>query len=182
MSKRTPGLPRRPREYWATPFVAVRPIVPFVPPSARWIEPCAGDGAIVRHMARLMPSAPCVGAYDIEPQSAEVRRADALTLEMRPDLYITNPPWPRAGSGGEPVLGLIKHLAVLAPTWMLLPWDFAANIYFGEVSRISQIAIPIGRVSWMGNGSGGKDNAGWFLFDGRAIGDGPRMIARSRSK
>lgn len=28
---------------------------------------------------------------------------------------------------------IVKHLAAIAPTWALLPWDFAANVYFGEV-------------------------------------------------
>lgn len=167
MSKRTPGLPRRPRGFWPTPLDAVRPLIPFLPPTAEWIEPCAGDGALLRHLGHLWPGGRCILASDIEPHAEGISRADALHLKTRPDLYITNPPWPEGGKRGDPALGIIVHLMRLAPSWMLLPWDFAANVYFREVSAACVEVVPIGRVSWLGNGQGGKDNAAWFLFDAR---------------
>lgn len=168
MSKRTPGLPQRPRGFWPTPLDAVRPLIPHLPlAGCQWIEPCAGNGALLRHLTMLWPSGRCILACDLEPQAEGISQADALHLKSRPGLYITNPPWPVGGKRGDPALSIIVHLMHLAPAWMLLPWDFAANAYFSEVRDHCVKVVPIGRVSWLGNGQGGKDNAAWYLFDGR---------------
>ena len=165
MSKRTPGLPQRPRGFWPTPIDAVRPLIPFLPDEADYVEPCAGAGDLIRHLGHLWPGGRLCGAYDLVPQAAGIEEADALSLELRPDRYITNPPWPVGGKRGDPALGIIKHLMRLAPTWVLLPWDFMANAYYAEVSRFCVQVVPLGRVSWLGNGQGGKDNACWAEFD-----------------
>lgn len=165
MSKRTPGLPQRPRGFWPTPIDAVRPLIRFLPAEADWIEPCAGAGDLIRHLSQLWPAGRLRGAYDLVPQAEGIEEADALSLDLRPDLFITNPPWPVGGKRGDPALSIIKHLAWLAPTWVLLPWDFAANVYHAEVSRFCVQIVPIGRVSWLGNGQGGMDNACWAEFD-----------------
>lgn len=183
MSKRTPGLPRRPNEFWATPRAAVAPLVPHLPThECTWIEPCAGAGDIVRHLKDLWLHGRCIVACDIAPRVDSVLQYDALNLCYRPGLYITNPPWPRQGQRGEPVIGMAMHLSSLAPTWLLLPWDFAANAYFAEVAPICRAILPIGRVSWMGNGAPGKDNAAWYLFHSAIPGAGPRVLARGGSK
>lgn len=178
MSKRTPGLPRRPREFWPTPYDAVRPLIGYLPAEADWIEPCAGAGDLIRHLRLLWPGGNLVHACDLMPRAEGVVRGNALRLEARPGLYITNPPWPVTGAKGDPALGIIRHLAALAPTWALLPWDFMANAYFAEVARACVMVVPIGRVSWLNNGQGGKDNACWAKFD--AAHDGPtRLLARA---
>ena len=46
MSKRTPGLPQRPRGFWPTPRPAVVPLIPYLPSQADYGEPCAGDGVL----------------------------------------------------------------------------------------------------------------------------------------
>lgn len=179
MSKRTPGLPKRPRGFWPTPLDPVRPLIPFLPKRfCSWVEPCAGDGALVRHLHQLWPHGDCVLASDLEPQALGISRLDARELTVRPSLFITNPPWPVGGKRGDPALSIIVHLMHLAPSWMLLPWDFGANAYFGEVRNACVRIVPIGRVSWMGNGQGGMDNAAWYLFDGRHKA-GPRLHARA---
>lgn len=178
MSKRTPGMPRRPRGFWETPIEAVHPLLGYLPPAALWIEPCAGAGALVRHLAQLWPGGRLAGAYDLEPQAPGIVQADALTLDQRPDLFITNPPWPVGGMRGDPALGIITRLCGLAPAWMLLPWDFAANVYFAELSPACVQIVPIGRVSWLGNGQGGMDNAAWYLFDRRNA--APTMLRARR--
>lgn len=178
MSKRTPGLPQRPRGFWATPYEAVVPLVPHLPPEAYWMEPCAGAGHLIRHLGALWPAGRMVGAFDLVPQAEGIAEADALHLEHRPDLYITNPPWPVGGKRGDPALSIIVHLMHLAPCWMLLPWDFGANGYFREVRDACVRVLPIGRVSWLGNGQGGMDNAAWYLFDARHQ-SGPVIEARA---
>lgn len=177
MGKRSPGLPQRPRGFWPTPFEAVKPLVPYLPPVADWIEPCAGAGDLIRHLSALWPLGRCRAAYDLVPQAEGIEQGDARALDHRPDLFITNPPWPVTGKRGDPAMSIIVHLMGLAPCWMLLPWDFAANAYFREVRASCVDVVPIGRVSWLGNGQGGKDNAAWYLFNAshRA---GPRLHAR----
>lgn len=179
MSKRTPGLPRRENEFWATPIEAVRPLVPHLPVAGcTWVEPCAGAGDLVRALSSLWPTGEVSGAYDIAPGDDAVQAGNALDLTCRPGLFITNPPWPRPGQRGEPVISLARHLGSLAPTWLLLPWDFAANHYFSTLAPICHAILPIGRVSWMGNSQPGKDNAAWYLFSGSVISAGPRLLPR----
>ena len=167
MSKRAPGLPQRPRGFWPTPREAVAPLTQYLPPAALYAEPCAGDGELIKHLADLWPGGKLLWASDIEPQADGIIQADALTLDassVRPEVFITNPPWPKIGQKGDPALSIIRHLAGIAPTWALLPWDFAANDYFGRVLDLCSDIVPIGRVSWLGNGKRGKDNCAWYHF------------------
>lgn len=170
MSKRTPGLPQRPRGFWPTPFEAVAPLIPYLPPRARYGEPCAGDGDLIRHLDDMWPAGRCVWASDLEPQRSGIRTlavADitaALTCDV--DLWVTNPPWPVGGKRGDPALSIIKHLTGIAPTWALLPWDFAANGYFRTLIAQCSDIVPVGRVKWIpGSASAGVDNCAWYRFD-----------------
>lgn len=169
MSKRTPGLPQRPRGFWQTPKDAIAPLIPFLPITARYGEPCAGDGALINGLADLWPQGRCVWASDICPSGPGMDEVDALQITPADaehvGLWITNPPWPLGGKRGDPALSIIKHLCAIAPTWALLPWDFAANEYFNRIADQCSDIFPIGRVSWMQNGKLGKDNAAWFRFD-----------------
>lgn len=182
MSKRTPGLPQRPRGFWPTPLEAVAPLVPLLPLRARYGEPCAGDGALIGHLSQLWPGGACTLASDIEPQGAGIRALDVADitpeLAVDVDLFISNPPWPKTGQRGDPAISIIRHLAEIAPVWMLLPWDFAANDYFRSVRPMCSEILPIGRVSWLGNGTPGKDNCAWFAFDAR---NRRETVVRARS-
>ncbi len=169
MSKRAPGLPQRPRGFWPTPREAVVPLVPYLPPRCRYGEPCAGDGALIGHLRDLWPGGHDIWASDIQPEAKGITTADATKIEgdhaHLVDLWITNPPWPKIGKKGDPALSIIQHLLTIAPVWALLPWDFAANDYFRALIRQCSDIVPIGRVSWLGNGTPGKDNAAWYRFD-----------------
>jgi len=94
-------------------------------------------------------------------------KRDALKLEKcNGDLFITNPPWPEPNRRGDPALAILMHLSALAPTWLLLPADFAHNVYFREVESRCQKIVSVGRVKWIpGTKHSGKDNAAWYLFD-----------------
>ena len=169
MSKRAPGLPQRPRGFWQTPREAVAPLIPYLPPMARYGEPCAGDGKLISGLTDLWAGGRCVWASDIQPEGPGIDQADALTLTAEDceyvGLWITNPPWPMGGKCGDPALSILLHLCAIAPTWALLPWDFAANGYFRRIATSCSDIVPIGRVSWMGNGTPGKDNAAGYRFD-----------------
>ncbi|TRD16945.1 hypothetical protein [Palleronia caenipelagi] len=179
MGKRS-AYPRRRLDCYDTPPEAVVPLIGHLAPGVRYWEPCAGSGAL---LTALAGHAMCVGATDIEPRSRLVRRAAAEALTARriakagPETFITNPPYPSNGSKGEPTLGLIRHLAAILPTWMLLPFDFTANQYFASVAPICAKILPIGRVSWMFNGKGGNENSAWVLFDAAHVGP-TRFFAR----
>lgn len=164
MSKRTPGLPQRPRGFWPTPRPAVVPLIPYLPPAATYAEPCAGDGSLINHLASLWEGGHCALALDLEPRGPGIEQGDARDLTFRPDLFVTNPPWPKTGQKGDPAISIIQHLAGIAPVWALLPWDFAANDYFRRVIGLCSEIVPIGRVSWLENGTPGKDNVAWFRF------------------
>ena len=168
VSKRTPGLPQRPRGFWETPREAVAPLVPYLPKQAAYGEPCAGGFKLINGLSELWPGGRMVWASDIEPQVPGIEQQDAMEITAdqagHVGLWITNPPWPMGGKRGAPALPIIAHLCAIAPVWALLPWDFAANDYFGRIAKTCSDIVPIGRVSWMGNGQHGKDNAAWFRF------------------
>lgn len=173
MSKRASQFPRKARDFYPTPPEAVEPLKAHLPRGARYWEPCCGDGALIR---ALDGHAQCVAASDIEVhvETGIARSVHGITSmqvdQALADYFITNPPWPRPGCHGEPVLGIVEHLSAMRRTWLLLPFDIAANRYFRKVSSQCVKIVPIGRVSWEQNGTAGKDNAAWFLFDARHVG------------
>lgn len=180
MSKRSPGLLRRERDFYVTPPEAVLPLVPHLPRvPTHYVEPCAGDGALIRALAQHWPWGTCSLALDLEPQADHIERGDAFEIKQTTaHLFISNTPWSSPGSKGEPAIGLALHLSSLRPTWLLLPWEFAANRYFSKIEDRCARIVPVGRVSWMGNGVPGKDSCAWYLFDALHVG-GPRVMARA---
>ena len=111
-------------------------------------------------------------ASDIHPTASGIIKRDALELEKcNGDIFITNPPWPEPNRRGDPALAIIIHLSALAPTWLLLPADFAYNAYFSAVAGRCQKIVAVGRVKWIPDSKyTGKDNAGWYLFDANHVG------------
>jgi hypothetical protein len=148
---------RRPGDAYATPAPAVVPLIPYLRGIRSFAEPCAGDGALVRHLKSL--GLRCVYAGDIATGQ------DALELDSygEADAIITNPPWSR-----DVLHGLIPHFQNIAPTWLLLDADWKqtrqAAPYLPHCSDI----VAIGRVKWIeGSKHTGKDNACWYRFDSR---------------
>lgn len=170
---RRSNFPRRPRDTYDTPASAVSPLIPHLPPGVPYWEPCGGAGKLVEAIA---PFCQCVMATDIEPRSPVVKPLPVGLIKASDadvfgaGMFITNPPWPARGRKGEPVISIIRHLSAIRPTWLLLPFTFAANGYFAKVSGSCAKIVMIGRVSWMENDIPGKDDAAWFLFDAAHIG------------
>ena len=80
---------------------------------------------------------------------------------------VTPPQQPR----GDPALSILMHLSAIAPTWALLPADFAHNVYFRQIESRCRKIVSVGRVKWIeGTKHSGKDNAAWYLFDGGHVG------------
>ena len=166
MTKRESGkFERRARDFYRTPGEAVKPLLMHLIGHTVYDEPCAGDLALVEALSAAGHAA--AGLSDIEQRHPAVKVKNALQLvECEGDIFITNPPWPSPGKKGQPTIGIIQHLVTLAPVWMLLPADFAHNVYFAAL-RCRAIQA-VGRVSWMDNGIKGFDNCAWYLFDQNA--------------
>ena len=59
---------------------------------------------------------------------------------------------------------LLAHWIGFTEAWLLLPWDMPCNEQFSPYGVHIDRVLPLGRVSWMGNGVGGYENYGWFHF------------------
>lgn len=92
MGKRS-DFERVPRDFYPTPAEAVPPLLAHLSPGTKFIEPCAGDGALVDHLTAHGHR--CLQASDIDPRRAGIAQVDALDLAWGPEAFITNPPWDR---------------------------------------------------------------------------------------
>ncbi len=50
MGKRS-DFERVPRDFYPTPYEAVVPLLAHLPENCSYAEPCAGDGALIKHLA-----------------------------------------------------------------------------------------------------------------------------------
>lgn len=159
MGKRS-NFERIPRDFYPTPYEAVRPLLPHLPPESRFIEPCAGGGALIAHLERHGHK--CVLAYDIEPRRDGIQLADARhIIAASAPLRITNPPWQR-GLLHE----LITHLSQYGPTWLLFDADWMHTRQSAPYTQWLHKIVSVGRVKWIEDSPfTGKDNCCWYLFD-----------------
>jgi len=159
MGKRS-SFERIPRDFYPTPREAVAPLLPHLSPRTRFVEPCAGNGALVD--ALTAAGHVCARAWDIEPQREDIDQIDALTrLVGNIDCFITNPPWDR-----RVLHPMIEHFSDQHPTWLLFDADWQhtrQSVPF--LPRLRKI-VSVGRVKWIPDSKmTGKDNCAWHLFD-----------------
>lgn len=160
---RRSNFPRIPKDFYATTANAVLPLVPLLKPGTRFIEPCAGDGALIRHLEARGHI--FVGAFDIEPRRRSIVERDALTLTADEvagaDCFITNLPWSR------PVLhALLAHLRAPMPLWTIIDANWANTIQAGSHMQRCSRMVSIGRVRWIpGTSNDGKDDSSWYRFE-----------------
>ncbi len=172
MGKRS-NFPRRKQDAYDTPPEAVLPLLPWLKPQTRFCEPCAGKGDLLDELVRH--GHVCARARDIEPRREDIEQKDALTtITGNIDCFITNPPWTR-----EILHPLIEFLARQHPTWLLFDADWMHTKQAAPWLKMCEQIVSVGRVSWMQNGTSGKDNCAWYLFEhpGRAS-RYPRFIGR----
>ena len=158
MGKRS-SFERRPQDFYVTPYEAVVPLLPHLPSGTTFDEPCAGNGALIKHLQRHHHF--CRHACDIEPKRSDIERLNALDLEGTfADCFITNPPWTR-----EILHRLIEHLSSMAPTWLLFDADWAFTKQSAPYMPHCRKIVPVGRLKWIpGSPHTGKDNCAWYLF------------------
>lgn len=158
MGKRS-NFERMERDFYPTPFEAVIPLLPHLEAGTRFVEPCAGNGALIDHLVGA--GHVCARAWDIEPQREDIDRHDALTrIVGNVDCFITNPPWRR-----DTLHALIVHLSDQHPTWLLFDADWIhTRQAVPYLSRLRKV-VSVGRVKWIpGSKFTGKDNCAWHLF------------------
>ena len=163
---------RVPRDYYPTPIEAVRPLMPHLPLSFNYIEPCAGDGRLVEHIKKLSDNCgSCYIATDIEPQHPFIAKRDALAPEWNNlgahhefgpiGLCITNPPWDR-----KFLHPFILHWMRICPTWLLFDADWMHTKQSEPFMRHCSKIVSVGRVKWIeGSKNTGKDNCCWYKFE-----------------
>lgn len=169
MGKRS-SFERKARDFYPTPIEAVIPLMPHLPVSFTFAEPCAGDARLALHIDTLSDSkAICTLLSDIEPQDGGVEKIDAFDVVIpgNTEYIITNPPWDR-----KLLHPMIERFADIRPTWLL----FDANWMFTRQARpylqYCEKIVTIGRVKWIeGTNKAGKDDSCWYLFDKKFSGN-----------
>jgi hypothetical protein len=171
MGKRS-SFKHRKLDFYQTPFKAVQPLIPYLDINGiggvrRFAEPCCGDGRLVRHLESF--GLVCVYAGDIAAGQDALAHTDYNNL----DAIITNPPHTH-----EVLAKLLPHFIRIAPTWLLLPMDFASNARDAVFLAASTDVVPFGRVRWIdGTKDVSKDNFAWIRFQ-RGHRNGPRIHPR----
>lgn len=157
MGKRS-SFKRMKGDFYVTPKAAVLPLLPFLPYQTYYTEPCAGNGALIDHLAEFGHM--CATAYDIEPKSSEhdIEAFDCLN-PFWARLIITNPPWSR-----DVLHSMIQHFRQICPAWLLFDADWMHTKQAAPFLRYCHKIVSVGRVSWMDNGVSGVDNAAWYYF------------------
>lgn len=173
MGKRS-NFKRSKGDFYITPPAAVQALLPFLVPHQKFCEPCAGDGALIRHLTAAGHR--CVAAWDLKPRGRGIDKQDARTKLIRNiACFITNPPWTR--SLLHPI---IENLSGQHPTWLLFDADWMHTRQADKYWQRCSLIVSVGRVKWIeGSPFVGKDNACWYRFDPDHH-TGPRFIGRSR--
>jgi hypothetical protein len=169
MGKRS-NFERVPRDFYPTPIEAMPPLVRFIEPDAKYIEPCAGDGTLIKHMSTLLRGSECIWASDIEPQAPGIEKYDALQLSKlkmtvnksvtKANYIITNPPWNR-----KILHPMIEEFIKVAPTWLLFDADWMHTKQAIPYLEHCVCIVSVGRVKWIPESKmTGKDNCCWYFF------------------
>lgn len=165
MGKRS-NFKRSPRDFYKTPKQAVLPLLPHLTDIREFIEPFAGDGALVDHLTEH--GLICVQASDIHPLREDVEFCDAFNEEAFEgrndfDAIISNSPWSRDIL--HPYLEFIRDV-VRRPTWLLFDADWIHTKQAAPYGAYCSKIVSVGRVKWIeGSKNKGKDNAAWHRFE-----------------
>jgi len=172
MGKRS-DFERKPRDFYPTPMEAVEPLMEHLPDDFLFAEPCAGNGALIKH---LETKGICMWASDIEPQAKGIHECDysevGILEVLESEYIITNPPWNRTL-----LHPMIDHFSLLKPTWLLFDADWVHTKQSAEYIKICSKIVSVGRIKWFGNMTG-KDNCAWYLFDDNMTNHSPIFYGR----
>jgi hypothetical protein len=159
MGKRS-SFERIPRDFYPTPAEAVAPLLAHLDPQTEFCEPCAGDGALIRHLEAA--GHVCVEASDIDPRAPAIEPRSFLEIEdTQAECFITNPPWERFL-----LHAAIEQLSSIRPAWLLFDADWMHTRQAAPFMPLLRKVVSVGRVKWIADSPfTGKDNCCWYLFD-----------------
>lgn len=152
-------------DYYPTPAWCVHRLLEAVDlPAGVWLEPCVGDGAIVRAVGRTGRLGVQWRTYDIREDSVASTVMDFLSLEPNPlrssaDVCLTNPPYSLAM---EFVQHAMKHAHVTA---MLLRLNFLGSEGRAQFFRAHPPSVYVlpNRPSFVGGRTDACEYA-WFVW------------------
>jgi hypothetical protein len=178
MSSTNRGAIRNESDFYRTPLIALEPLKEIIG-NKRYsciLEPCAGDGAIVKYLRWLYGVSSSIVACEInedhrnslfEAGANIVRIGDFLNFDFSiSDLIITNPPY---GIAQEIVEHCFKVAMVDAEIIMLLRLGFLGSKKRSEFWKnhpVTQIYPLSKRPSFTGNGNDSADYA-WYVWSTR---------------
>lgn len=158
------------RDYYPTPHKAVLPLREHLSGFFQYVEPCAGNGALISHIQDVFPQSECLCALDVEPQSnissVEIKKGDSLNTEF-PDVHyiITNPPWDR-----KILHKMIDKFRQKASTWLLFDASWAHTKQSIPYQKFCSCIVSVGRVKWIENSKmTGKDDCAWYKFEANPV-------------
>ena len=170
MGKRS-NFERRPADFYPTPRAAVVPLIPYLRRGGiqTFVEPCCGEGDLVRHLESF--GLRCLFAGDIRTTGQD---ALALNHYSGADAGITNPPLTRRTRKPydcELLHGLIEHfldVAPTTPTWLLIHYGWSATRQAAKYLPHCSDMVVLPRVKWIeGSQHSSKDDHAWYRFDSR---------------
>lgn len=160
MGKRS-DFPKVEKDYYPTTDPrAVEPLVPFIR-GKTYAEPCYGNGDLED---LLMDVAICKWRSDVRETVGSSKVLDAMSLTKGDlegiDLIVTNPPFTKTV-----LMPMLAHFITLKPTWLLLPADYAHNVYFGDAMRKCAKMVSVGRLKWIKDSKHTSvDNFCWYFW------------------
>ena len=196
MGKRS-SFERNERDFYPTPVSAVEPLIPHLPERFTYIEPCSGDGALIRALSsfegvahggsfcpileyasdiapswKVKPITSLSDHHDGPPNCGHGLRAyikDAMDIEdAESDVDFFITNPPWSRDVLHPML---MHLSAILPTWLLFDADWMHTKQAAPYLAYCKKIISVGRVKWIpGSRYTGKDNAAWYLFESDASG------------
>jgi hypothetical protein len=170
MGKRSDFL-RIARDNYATPARAVEPLLPWLPPQSRFIDPCCNGGPSELIDRLIHAGHVLYGAYSWPDDDARVTKYD-----IEPGvIVVTNPPY-----WGQPrdLHPLIENLSSQAVTLLLMSADWMHNKRSAEILHYRcRMIVSARRVKWIaGSEHTAKDNAAWYQFGPPRTGATPVFI------
>jgi hypothetical protein len=176
MSSTNRGAVRVESDAYLTPSWAVVRIldelVSVLPPKGCWLEPCAGEGAIIKQVKKYFPKSrwsaveireecrPLLAPYVSEP----VRIEDFLTASIVPnpkfDVILTNPPYSQAGEFLHRCLPLARHVVFLLRLAFLAS---AKRAVFMHKNPPDVYVLP-NRPKFLEIGDGDSAEYAWFYW------------------
>lgn len=190
MGKRSDFI-RRKRDFYPTPVSALEPLIPHLPNSFTYIEPCSGDGALIRALesfegiakgGRFQPTLEYASDIHLPWKVTQLEEGshvhcknglcaykkdvfDIVDVEDNVDFFITNPPWDR-----NILHPLIMHLSSIRPTWILFDADWMHTKQAAPYLKYCTKIVSVGRVKWIPNSPHtGKDNCCFYLFEDKKV-------------